>query len=225
MIFHTFTNHGGEVSYYGEAYLVKCGSMAARKPFKFAWNLMKIHFHYGITKSKAPLNLSGIKEKDINQVYSRLKLTQNMRIMLDYKHLITDLWGSLLKPVLSEKALYKMLEEELQIEGFAKVREKYDDKKLPIEEIYKKIEKEIQNTVSPKLEIEIVSDAVIVNPYVLEILDTVAANHTNITAVIESSYPEEMFQELLDKNMIYCISEIVTTSRKKKTYEDLCQSM
>ena len=216
MIFHTFTNHGGEVSYYGEAYLVKCGSMAARKPFKFAWNLMKINFHYGIAKSKAPLNLSGIKEKDINQVYSRLKLTQNMRIMLDYKHLITDLWGSLLKPVLSGEALYKILEDDLQIEGFAKARKKFDDKKLPIEEIYNKIEKEVQKPVSPDLEIEMVSDAVIVNPYVLEILDTVAANHTSITAVIDSSYPEEMFNDLLKKNMICCISELVTTSQKKK---------
>ena len=216
MIFHTFTNHGGEVSYYGEAYLVKCGSMAARKPFKFAWNLMKINFHYGIAKSKAPLNLSGIKEKDINQVYSRLKLTQNMRIMLDYKHLITDLWGSLLKPVLSGEALYKIMEDDLQIEGFAKARKKFDDKKLPIEEIYNKIEKEVQKPVSPDLEIEMVSDAVIVNPYVLEILDTVASNHTSITAVIDSSYPEEMFNDLLKKNMICCISELVTTSQKKK---------
>ena len=216
MIFHTFTNHGGEVSYYGEAYLVKCGRMAARKPFKFAWNLMKINFHYGIAKSKEPLKLSGIKENNIDQVYSRLKLTQNMRIMLDYKHLISDLWGSLLKPVLSEEALYKILEDDLQIEGFAKARKKFDDKKLPIEEIYNKIEKEVQKPVSPDLEIEMVSDAVIVNPYVLEILDTVAANHTSITAVIDSSYPEEMFNDLLKKNMICCISELVTTSQKKK---------
>ena len=221
MIFHTFTNHGGEVSYYGEAYLVKCGSMAARKPFKFAWNLMKINFHYGIAKSKAPLNLSGIKEKDINQVYSRLKLTQNMRIMLDYKHLITDLWGSLLKPVLSEEALYKILEDDLQIEGFAKARKKFDDKKLSIEEIYNKIEKEVQKPVSPDLEIEMVSNTVIVNPYVLDILDTVAANHTSITALIDSSYPEEMFNDILRKNMIYCISEIVTTSHKKKNIRGL----
>lgn len=216
MIFHAFTNHGGEVSYYGEVYLVNCRNMAGKKPFTFAWSLMKINFHYGIAKSKGTLKLSGIKNNDIDQIYNRLKLTQNMRIMLDYKHLITDLWGSLLKPVLSGEALYKILEDDLQIEGFAKARKKFDDKKLPIEEIYNKIEKEVQKPVSPDLEIEMVSDAVIVNPYVLEILDTVAANHTSITAVIDSSYPEEMFNDFLKKNMICCISEIVTTSQKKK---------
>lgn len=216
MIFHALTNFNGEISYYGEVYLTRCGNMAGTKPFLFAWNIMKINFHYGIAKSKEPLKLSGIKNNDIDQIYNRLKLTQNMRIMLDYKHLITDLWGSLLKPVLSGEALYKILEDDLQIEGFAKARKKFDDKKLPIEEIYNKIEKEVQKPVSPDLEIEMVSDAVIVNPYVLEILDTVAANHTSITAVIDSSYPEEMFNDLLKKNMICCISELVTTSQKKK---------
>lgn len=216
IIFHTLTNFSGEVSYYGEVYLTRCGNMAGTKPFLFAWNIMKINFHYGIAKSKEPLKLSGIKEDNIDQVYSRLKLTQNMRIMLDYKHLITDLWGSLLRPVLSEEALYKILEDDLQIEGFAKARKKFDDKKLSIEEIYNKIEKEVQKPVSPDLEIEMISNTVIVNPYVLDILDTVAANHTSITAIIDSSYPEEMFNDILRKNMIYCISEIVTTSQKKK---------
>lgn len=221
IIFHTLTNFSGEVSYYGEVYLTRCGNMAGTKPFLFAWNIMKINFHYGIAKSKEPLKLSGIKENNIDQVYSRLKLTQNMRIMLDYKHLITDLWGSLLKPVLSEEALYKILEDDLQIEGFAKARKKFDDKKLSIEEIYNKIEKEVQKPVSPDLEIEMVSNTVIVNPYVLDILDTVAANHTSITALIDSSYPEEMFNDILRKNMIYCISEIVTTSQKKKSIRKL----
>ena len=221
MIFHALTNFNGEISYYGEVYLTRCGNMAGTKPFLFAWNIMKINFHYGIAKSKEPLKLSGIKENNIDQVYSRLKLTQNMRIMLDYKHLITDLWGSLLKPVLSEEALYKILEDDLQIEGFAKARKKFDDKKLSIEEIYNKIEKEVQKPVSPDLEIEMVSNTVIVNPYVLDILDTVAANHTSITALIDSSYPEEMFNDILRKNMIYCISEIVTTSHKKKNIRGL----
>ena len=221
ILFHTLTNQNGEVSYYGEVYLKKCGNWVSRKPVSFALNLIKIRFHYGILKSTSPLKLKGIKDRNIHLNYFRLKLSQSMRVMLDYRNIITDLWGSLLQPSLSEDAVFQILENEFGIKGFANVRKKYQDTKVSIEKIYEKINKEFQSNLSPDLEIKLVSDTVLVNSFVLENIDTAVANQTVVTAVVDSCYPMSMFEEILERNRISCISEIVITSERQKSVQKL----
>lgn len=212
VIFHTLTNLNGEVSYYGEVYLKKSSNWVVNEPVSFAWNLMKISFHYGILKSKKPLRLKGTKEENINLVYQRLKLSQSLKGMLDYKHVIIDLWNSLLVPVLQGEALYQVLEQKLGVEGFAKARKKYQDTRVPIAQIYEKIGKELEREISPDTEMKIVSETVLVNPFVLENIDATAANQIPITAIVDSCYPQELFEKILEEKRIHSISELVVTS-------------
>lgn len=216
ILFHTLTNQNGEVSYYGEVYLKKCGNWAGSKPVTFAKNLLKLRFHYGILKRSSPLRLAGMKNDRIDLSYYRLKLTQSMKVMLDYRHIITDMWGSLLQPVLSEEALFIQLEKNLGVDGFAAARKKYDDTRVPIDEIYKKISVELNTPIFSEYEIKLVSDSVLINYFVLDNLDTAVANQTEVTAIIDSSYPKEMFEEILKKHSINCISEIIVTSQNNK---------
>lgn len=217
VLFHTLTNQNGEVSYYGEVYLKKSSNWVTSEPVAFAWNLMKIRFHYGVLKSKKPLKLKGTKDQNIHLNYHRLKLSQSLKGLLDYKHVITDVWGSLLQPAVSEDTLFKQLEQEFEVKGFAKARQKYQNTCCPITRIYQKLERQFQVALSPEREMELVSNTILLNPFVLETLDAAAANYIKVTGIIDSCYPKKFFEDALEKKGIHCISELVLTSEEQKS--------
>ncbi len=221
VLFHTLTNQNGEVSYYGEVYLKKSSNWVSSEPVAFAWNLIKLRFHYGILKSKKPLKLKGTKDQNIHLNYHRLKLSQSLKGLLDYKHVITDVLGSLLQSTFSEETLFRQLEKEFGIKGFAAMRKKYQNTCVPIKRIYQKLEKKLQVTLSPEREMELAAHAMILNPFVLETLDAAAANYIKVTGIIDSCYPREFFEEAFRKWKIHCITDLVITSEKQKRASQL----
>lgn len=212
VMFHALTNVNADVSYYGEIYLEKNNRWIMTRPVTFAWNLLKIRIHYRKKTQTRSLRLTGMNEVDMRKIYYRHQSSVTARSLMRYKHMILDVWGSLLVPLLEEDSLYEVIEKKLEVEGFAKIRKKYQNNEISIEEIYAKISRELHLQLTPDLELSIIKQTVQTNAYLKEVLEALSTNHIPMIGVINSCYPREIFLEILREKGIPFLTEVHVTS-------------
>lgn len=212
VMFHALTNVNADVSYYGEIYLEKNNRWIMTRPMTFVWNLLKIRIHYRKKKQTHSLRLTGMNVVDMRKIYYRHQSSVTARSLMRYKHMILDVWGSLLVPLLEEDSLYEAIEKKLEVKGFAKVRKKYQNNQISIEEIYSKISRELHLQLTPDLELSIVKQTVQINAYIKEVLEAISTNHIPMIGVINSCYPREIFLEILKEKGIPFLTEVHVTS-------------
>ena len=215
--FHAITNATEDTSYYSEIYLEENLSTFSQRPMTFLMNLLKIRWYYQFPNPKKELHLKDTKRTRWDNLYYRHKSFLVIPMLSKYNYLFTDVLGSLLLPTVSSKTLYKMVEKELDLPGFAKVREEYDRTEMPIDAIYENVSVAFGTTITPKKELELFSRTLLINPFIREILEGIAAQYTPIYAVIDSSYSPEYFKTLLEQLDIPFFSTIFTTGTEKKS--------
>lgn len=211
-LFHFLTNGNEDVSYYSEVYLEKYSNTFYNQPLTFLMNLMKIRYYNTIGKSKTDWKLKGTKNKNFQGIYYRHNSYNVAKTLMKYGHVYVNVIGMLLFPICSKETLYKMLEREYGIKGFASVRKELEDETKSIDWIYEEISEKMGQGVTPEKEMNFVKKVWLINPYILEILDAVAANHIPITVIENSSYGSGFFKELLEYHGVSYLKEIVTSA-------------
>lgn len=214
--FHAITNATEDTSYYSEIYLEENLSTFHQKPFTFLYNLLKIRWYYQFSNGEKELHLKGTKQTRWDYIYYRHKSFVIISMLSKYNCLFTDILGSLLIPSIDSNTLYEMVEQELSIPGFAKIRCEYDQKDVPIHTIYQKISSDLNRTINPNREMELFAQTLLVNSFVQEILESIVSQSIPVKAIIDSSYPPEFFEQYLSHIGSGYFTEILTTGSKQK---------
>lgn len=209
-IYKLLTTGNENVNFYCSCIQNQNREAATNQPVKFAFNLLKVNLICRLPLLKNRTFAEPLGQKYLSELFVRPAVCELASEMLDNTQLITNIFGSAVFTIKSNDEIYELIEEETSVKGFAKLRKKYDSKKLTIQSIYKNISSELNTMIDYKIELAVMEKYYIANKYVIRLLDIAKYNDLKITAIIPTSYPANFIQSILEKFKIE-VDELIVT--------------
>jgi hypothetical protein len=213
-VYHILTSGNADIAFYTEAFVTGNKEWVMKKPISFALNLIKININCRIPRRKYTIKGLVPGKKCMARIHRRPKVYQYAMAIMRYPCIFTDVFGSLLEFTLDYDEIYKRIENEYRLPGFYKLRKKKDNYYKTITSIYDEISNELNAIVSKDIEINMVKNHVVVNPYLKKAFEIASYNHTKIIAIIETSYSEGDIKEILGEEADFLCDIRVSSERK-----------
>lgn len=212
------TSWNDDTLYYSRIYIDKNREKIKKNPMKFMSKLLEINWLcYSGKKEKLQKDLIS-SEEGIDSYISRPKVFRFAEQFIGYTDLIIDMENCVYVKTKTSNQIYQEVEEYLKIKDFAKVRSAYNSKTLTINQIYLEISSNLEQVVSPDMEIQLYQESIMVNPYIVKALSVIAYNSVHITAYIETNYDKNIYDMLCRKAGIV-VNDLETTADKKVSLE------
>ncbi|MGN0490394.1 hypothetical protein [Ruminococcus sp.] len=210
-IYNMLTNGNDDVNFYCMCIQNQNREAATNSPIKFALNLIKINILCRLPFSKQKLFSEEIGKAYLSGIFVRPAICELASGMLDNSRLITDIFGCAVTTIKNRNDIFKDIQKEIGVKGFADLRKQYDNSKLPIQQIYKKISAKLKTVIDYKIELSVMEKYYVANKYAVRLLDIAACNNVFITAIIRSGYPREFIEKILKKYKI-SVDRLIITS-------------
>lgn len=218
-IYNMLTNGNDDVNFYCMCIQNQNREAATNSPIKFALNLIKINILCRLPFSKRRLFSEEIGKAYLSRIFVRPAICELASGMLDNSRLITDIFGCAVTTIKNRNDIFKDVEKEIGVKGFADLRKQYDNSKLPIQQIYKKISAKLKTVIDYKIELSVMEKHYVANKYAVRLLDIAACNNVFITAIIRSSYPREFIEKILKKYKI-SVDRLIITSESETDFKN-----
>lgn len=210
-IYNMLTNGNDDVNFYCMCIQNQNREAATNSPIKFAFNLIKINILCRLPFSKRRLFSEEIGKAYLSGIFVRPAICELASGTLDNSQLITDIFGCAVTTIKNRNDIFKDIQKEIGVKGFADLRKQYDNSKLPIQQIYKKISAKLKTVIDYKIELSVMEKYYVANKYAVRLLDIAACNNVFITAIIRSGYPREFIEKILKKYKI-SVDRLIITS-------------
>lgn len=210
-IYNMLTNGNDDVNFYCMCIQNQNREAATNSPIKFALNLIKINILCRLPFSKRRLFSEEIGKAYLSGIFVRPAICELASGMLDNSRLITDIFGCAVTTIKNRNDIFKDIEKEIGVKGFADLRKQYDNSRLPIQQIYKKISAKLKTVIDYKIELSVMEKHYVANKYAVRLLDIAACNNVFITAIVRLGYPREFIEKILKKYKISVDKLIITT--------------
>lgn len=210
-IYNMLTNGNDDVNFYCMCIQNQNREAATNSPIKFALNLIKINILCRLPFSKRRLFSEEIGKAYLSGIFVRPAICELASGMLDNSRLITDIFGCAVTTIKNRNDIFKDIEKEIGVKGFADLRKQYDNSRLPIQQIYKKISAKLKTVIDYKIELSVMEKHYVANKYAVRLLDIAACNNVFITAIVHSGYPREFIEKILKRFKISVDKLIITT--------------
>lgn len=209
-IYNMLTNGNDDVNFYCMCIQNQNREAATNSPIKFALNLIKINILCRLPFSKHRLFSEEIGKAYLSGIFVRPAICELASGMLDNSRLITDIFGCAVTTIKSRNDIFKDIEMEIGVKGFADLRKQYDNGKLPIQQIYKKISAKLKTVIDYKIELSVMEKHYVANKYAVRLLDIAACNNVFVTAIVHLGYPREFIEKILKRFKISVDKLIIT---------------
>ena len=210
-IYNMLTNGNDDVNFYCMCIQNQNREAATNSPIKFALNLIKINILCRLPFSKRRLFSEEIGKAYLSGIFVRPAICELASGMLDNSRLITDIFGCAVTTIKNRNDIFKDIEKEIGVKGFADLRKQYDNSRLPIQQIYKKISAKLKTVIDYKIELSVMEKHYVANKYVVRLLDIATCNNVFVTAIVHSGYPREFIEKILKRFKISVDKLIITT--------------
>lgn len=207
-IYGLLTTGSGDVNFCCSCIRNRNKELAFSKPLNFGVKLLKVNVMCRIPYIKEKLFSVPIGEKCLSHTFVRPEICDIASGMLDNTRVITDIFDSVLVGVKDKKRIYRELEEQSGVIGFAEARAALDKSDKDICEIYRTINSKLGCGLTPEAELEATEKNYIKNRYAARLIDIALCNGVSVTAAIKSCYPKE-FIERLFKQFKISVDELI----------------
>ncbi|MCD8026490.1 MAG: hypothetical protein LUF33_06095 [Clostridiales bacterium] len=202
-IYNLLTTGNDDVNFYCMCLQNQNREAATNSPVKFALSLIKINIMCRLPFSKDRIFSAEIGNTYLSEIFVRPAISETASGMLDNAEVITDIFGSAFTVVISREELFENIEAETGVHGFARLRSECDDCKIPLKNIYRKINNELNTSVDYKIELNEIAKHLFPNKYVIRLLDIAKCNNMRVCAVVNTSYPGELVKGILNRYEIH----------------------
>lgn len=213
-IYNFLTTGNDDVNFYCMCVQNQNREAATNSPIKFALTLVKINVLCRLPCGKKRIFCESIGNTYLSEIFVRPLISELASGMLDNTHAVTDIFGSAFTLTKSKNEIFKIIEADCGVRGFAKLREKYDDDNICIKDIYKKINSQLCSTVDYKIELAQTAKYYVSNRYIIRMLDIAKCNGLDVTAIVKTCYPREFIETMLKKHDILCDRVYISSEGK-----------
>ena len=214
-LFHLLTSANADVAFYTEAYITSNKEWIMKRPIVFALNLVKINFNCLILHRNYSFKELLPGRKCLARIHRRPKVYLFAVELMKYPYIITDVFGSLFEMTVDFDTIYRKIEDTYHLPGFADLRKKKANNSKTISSIYEELSQELSATISKDIEISLLKEHLILNPYLKKALDIAIYNKTAVIGILDSSYSKEDLEDLFSDYSIKLTDLYVTSERKQ----------
>jgi len=219
-VYHLLTSGNADIAFYTEAYVTSNKEWVMKKPITFAMNLIKINLNCLILHQNYSIKELVPGRKCIARIHRRPKVYQFIVDILRYPYIITDVFNSLFELTQDIDSIYQKIEENYNLPGFYKLRKKKTSNYKSIINIYEEISNELSVKISKDIEISMLKEHLVLNPYMKRVLEIAAYNNANIIGILETCYSREDIEDILSEFSIK-LSDIYVSSEKKLPFHKM----
>lgn len=213
-IYNTLTTGNDDVNFYCMCLQNQNREAATNNPIKFGLQLVKINILCRLPFCNKRFFSKAAGRDYLSEIFVRPSICELASGMLDNSHLITDVFGSALMQIKSNDEIFSEIEKATGVKGFALLRKKYENKNYNFSQIYTKINSELKTMIDYKLELSLIEKSYLENRYIVRMTDISRCNNMKVTAVVNSIYPKEFVEHLLNKHQIGYDELIITNNSK-----------
>lgn len=202
-IYNILTNGNEDVNFYCLCLHNQNREAAMNSPIQFGINLIKLNIFCRIPFLKNKIFNEKIGQNYLSSIFVRPSISELASGMLDNSAVITDIFECAVTSLKSDEEIYNIVEKNTKVKGFAKLRKKLDNKKVPIEEIYIKINETLHSSIDYKTELSYRRQFYVPNRYVVRLLDIATFNDLKIYSYVNSVLPRDFIKSVMEEFSIY----------------------